>query len=163
MLKHVNTRAVLCHIHIIQLSVDLNELVSVLFSTWPEGYSQCSSQITFLSWILMRRNLWRGASPTPAWLGLNESHWSKASKRWKPLWAGQRREKLSEMEKKYESKPDSMPTWALKHGLYASILWITTGLQWIGSSITFYMQFIFNLYIYWGTAQWVSKSPEHIL
>lgn len=61
----------------------------IVFSARPEGYTEYTeasiSQITFLSRMLMKRNLWRGAIPTPAWLGLSESLCSRASKRWKPL------------------------------------------------------------------------------
>lgn len=44
-------------------------------------------QFTFFSWMLMKTNLWRGASPALALLEPAQSLVSRASKRWKPLWA----------------------------------------------------------------------------
>lgn len=107
----------------------------ILFSARPEGYTECTeasvSQITSLSRMLIKRNLWRGAIPTPAWLGPTESLCSRASKRWKPLWAGQKRQKVSATAKQYESKLPSRLCYVLQqrvpadsdHNLYWTVRW----------------------------------------
>ena len=65
----------------------------VSMRAWSKGYSQAFIyKFTFLSRMLMKRSLWRGASPAPVWLGLNKSLCSTASKRWKPFWTVQKRE-----------------------------------------------------------------------
>lgn len=112
----------------------------------------------------MKRNLWRGASPAPAWLGLNQSLCSRASKRWKPLWAGQKREKLSEAEKQYESRAVVLPYWQSGHYLICSLL--NCKIQFMESPVhqDFENNVLhvihFHLYIHQETVSWVFISSE---
>lgn len=62
--------------------------------TMTKGPIKQEIRLTFLSRTVMKRNLWRGATPAPAWRGPAQSFCSRASNRWKPLWAEQKQRDL---------------------------------------------------------------------
>lgn len=157
--------------------IQWSQMYSELKQTWPFEFVRtlsCSllglrdfhntdasiGQVTFLSRMLMKRNLWRGASPAPAWLGLNQSLCSRASKRWKPLWAGQDREKSIMNQSQTARHVKSFHT---DSRLLSSALYPTVGLQSMDSTTTWDQPLTcnyFDLYIYWGTAQWIFISSN---